>query len=260
MPFKLTEEQRSKIAEIVGADNIQHIRDEEQFLETENARATAVTTVTKLQGDLDGLKTIKTQHDQNLIELNQLREEKTKKTPVDVQQELESLRNSLNSEHQAQLQSLTSDLKFWQGETERALKTEKIRTEAAKLNFEDAEDAVLRLTNQVKVEVIELGGVKQAVPIVIDPTTGTKRYNNAAQQMQVDELVAQLAKEKNHLIKKTLRQGAGAQGSEGAAGETGQDRIASLNKQYDEFKAKGDMQGMMRVERLKTELLNASRK
>lgn len=171
---------------------------------------------------------------------------------------LEALRTALTTEHQNQLQAVTSERDFWKQDAISNRSHAVIRNAAMKNNFNDPEDAVTVLSRFVKVQEQNNDRGKAVVTVVVDDK-GNPRFNAQGAPMTVEDLVAEMAKAKPWYVKGREIHGSGASGGSADGKEMTHDQqLAQIEKDYETAKQNHNAREMMRLENRRAALLRES--
>lgn len=253
--MKLTEEQRKKIEETLGADVAKAIYDDDSFKEVVQQRDNTKRRLSELDDELTKLKTARILKDEEVVEFEEFVKSKTKggakKATAD---ELEEQRKALLTQFDTEKASLQKDLDFFKNETIRQNRDNAIIQAATVAELNDPIDALRYLRDFVRVEIAD----GKVVTNVVDEQ-GKKRFANDGKELSIREAVEQLVKDKPYLKKSYRPEGSGAAGGEGAGADnmTLPQQLAALDLRYEEARKANNIDGMMSVENLRTKVRNA---
>jgi hypothetical protein len=245
MPF--SDEQKAKIKEILGEDV--KFYDEDHVKQIIEQRDKVKQRLQERDEELEQLRSRRVLTDEEQREYEELKR-KIKKTDVD-DDELARIREQMREQHLKELDPIRQENERLKNERINFEKTEKIRSAALKLKFNDPNDAVNQLDRFVKVEFKD-GSV---VTTIVD-AAGKKRYGKDAENMTIDELVEELASQKPYLIEGYRAGGSGALGGSGPFGGKLSDSelLAKLDADYEAAQKNRDKSKMTQIEYQRAQL------
>ena len=202
--YKLTEEQRKQVAEILGVEDpetlSEKIYDHEEFSGVTKKRDEFKRKTSELQTQVEELQP-RVLTEEDLAEYKNLkREKKERKTSQSDPSELDALRETLTAQHRQEIGVIESDRDFWKNLTESKLRDQELIVQASKLGFQDPNDALV-LRNRIRIDVTGEGDSRNILVKVRDES-GKAWFTNEGNEGTVEDLVKDLADRKPYLLKK----------------------------------------------------------
>lgn len=256
MAFELTPEQRTKLGEVIGVENVNKVFDEKHVTGLVSARDAALQTQAELNTKLAQWANKVPATQAEIDELATLREEIKKNTPADVSEKLEAQRVTLKTEHEHALGVVNAELDFWRNKIEDAFITQPLLALGSKYNFNDEHD-VFALKGRVKVELqdeqdpTKKDTTKKVVLKVYDEDGKQAFSGKTGTAMTLEEMVGLHVEKKPYLVKKGRAQGSGSGGGEGASGGdslTVEQQLADAEKLLATERDKGNFKEVVKLE------------